>query len=51
MARRKLTITDQLKGIRAALASPKTPPQLKAGLRKRAECLRHQLNRRGEVYE
>jgi len=35
MAHRKLTIQEQLKGVRAALKSPRTPPQLKEGLRKR----------------
>jgi hypothetical protein len=39
MARRKLTLKQQLKGIRAALKSKRTPPQLRDGLRKRAEWL------------
>lgn len=39
MARSKLTLEQQLKGVRAALASPRTPPQLKPGLRRRAEVI------------
>jgi hypothetical protein len=39
MAHRKLTAEQQLKGVRAALRSPRTPPQLKGGLRKREEAL------------
>jgi hypothetical protein len=34
-----LSLHDQLKGVRAALHSDQTPPQLKAGLRKRAAQL------------
>lgn len=45
MARRKLTLVEQLKGVRAALSSPRTPPQLKAGLRRRAEVLRKEIGR------
>jgi hypothetical protein len=43
MARRRLTLTEQLKGIRAAIHSKKTPPQLREGLRKRAKWLRTEL--------
>lgn len=43
MERRKLSLKDQLKGVRAALKSPRTPPQLKQGLKRRAEELRKQL--------
>jgi hypothetical protein len=39
MVRHQLTVTQQLKGVRAAIRSKKTPPQLKAGLRKRADQL------------
>src|SRR5439155_24495662 len=39
MAHRKLTIEAQLKGVRAALRSPRTPPQLRKGLRKREQDL------------
>jgi len=39
MARRKLTLEDQLRGIRAALKSARTPRQLKPGLQKRREVL------------
>jgi hypothetical protein len=45
MARRKLTLRDQLKGIRAALRSKRTPPQLRGGLREREEWLAKQLIR------
>ena len=44
MARRKLSLAEQLKGVRAALRSPRTPSQLREGLRKRAEELRRKLN-------
>jgi hypothetical protein len=43
MARRRLTLAEQLKGIRAAIQSKKTPPQLRNGLRKRAKWLRTEL--------
>lgn len=46
MARRKLTLGEQLKGVRAALRSRRTPPQLKEGLRKRAEALERQIAER-----
>lgn len=43
MAHRKLTIEDQLKGVRAALRSPRTPAQLKEGLRRREQELSSRL--------
>jgi hypothetical protein len=43
MGRRKLTLADQLKGVRAAIRSRRTPPQLKEGLRNRRETLRKQI--------
>lgn len=43
MARRRLTLEEQLKGIRAALRSERTPPQLKKGLQDRAEWLGRQI--------
>jgi len=43
MARRKLTLREQFKGVKAALRSPRTPPQLKEGLRRRAEVLERQI--------
>jgi hypothetical protein len=46
MARRKLTLKDQLKGVRAALRSRRTPPQLKDGLRRRAKALENKLGMR-----
>lgn len=45
MAHRKLTLKEQLKGIKAALRSTKTPPQLKAALRRRANFLRDMFKR------
>lgn len=46
MARRKLTLREQLKGVKAALRSPRTPPQLKEGLRRRARALEREIARR-----
>jgi hypothetical protein len=43
MARRKLTLENQLRGVRAAISSTRTPPQLKRGLRDRAEWLRSRI--------
>lgn len=43
MARRKLSIEDQLKGVRAAVKSRRTPPQLREGLKRRAEELEKKL--------
>jgi hypothetical protein len=45
MARRKLTIEEQLKGVRAAIRSQRTPPQLKRGLEKRREHLERAIAR------
>ena len=45
MARRKLTLEDQLKGVKAALRSRRTPPQLRDGLRRRARHLEKTLGR------
>jgi hypothetical protein len=45
MARRTLTLEDQLRGIRAALKSTRTPPQLKPGLTKRKEFLEGRLEK------
>lgn len=43
MARYKLSLEQQLKGVRAAIRSKRTPPQLREGLRKRAESLKEQI--------
>lgn len=43
MAHRKLSFEEQLKGVRAAIRSKKTPPQLRQGLRQRAEWLKKQI--------
>lgn len=45
MVHRKLTLEEQLRGVRAAILSPKTPIQLKQGLRKRAKELTRRLGR------
>ncbi len=45
MARRRLTLEEQLKGIRAAISSKRTPPQLREGLRKRAKWLKAEIRR------
>jgi hypothetical protein len=50
MARRKLTLSEQLRGIRAALRSKRTPPQLKAGLQKRKEFLQKTIARRANPF-
>jgi len=39
MPRHILTIEEQIRGIRRAIASPRTPPQLKRALRARREAL------------
>jgi hypothetical protein len=46
MARRKLTLKEQLKGVRAALRSKRTPLQLREGLGKRAEWLSKMIQHR-----
>jgi hypothetical protein len=47
MARRKLSLEQQLKGVRAAIRSKRTPPQLREGLRRRAEFLSRQTGKTG----
>lgn len=48
MPRRKLTLEQQLKGVRAAMRSPRTPPQLRKGLQRRAEQLEKQITAQTE---
>jgi hypothetical protein len=48
MPRRKLTLEQQLKGVKAAMRSPRTPPQLRKGLQRRAEQLEKQINGQAE---
>jgi hypothetical protein len=48
MARRKLTLVEQLRGVRAALRSKRTPPQLRQGLKRRAEWLGRQVRERDQ---
>jgi hypothetical protein len=43
MARNKLSLADQLRGVKAALKSKKTPPQFRDGLRRRKAELQKQL--------
>ena len=43
--RARLSFQDQLKGVAAALRSDRTPPQLRAGLRKRAAQLEKVVKR------
>jgi len=45
MARRKLTLQEQLRGVKAALRSRRTPPQLKKGLQRRQAQLEKELAR------
>ena len=47
MAHRKLTLKEQLKGVKAALRSRRTPPQLKEGLRRRKAVLEKELGKPG----
>jgi hypothetical protein len=46
MAHRELTLKDQLKGVRAALKSRKTPKQFRAALERRAAQLQEKLQKR-----
>jgi len=46
MARRKLSISEQLVGVTKALKSPRTPPQLKPGLKNRKHELEKALGKR-----
>jgi len=43
MGRRRLNDKEMLKGVERALASKKTPPQLRPALSRRAETLRKKL--------
>lgn len=45
MARRKLSLDEQLSGVRAAIRSKRTPPQLREGLKQRAEWLKKQIGK------
>jgi hypothetical protein len=46
VARRKLSLQDQLRGVNAALKSKRTPPQLIEGLRRRAKELERLMRKR-----
>jgi len=46
MARHELSVEEQLEGVRAALRSRQTPPQLREGLRRREAQLQEQLRKR-----
>jgi hypothetical protein len=43
MARKKLSLEDQLRGVKAALKSKRTPPQFRDGLRRRKEELQKKI--------
>jgi hypothetical protein len=45
MGRRQLSEAEMLKGVERALASRRTPPQLRPALKRRAEDLRKRLRR------
>jgi hypothetical protein len=55
MARRVLTIEEQIRGLRRAIASPRTPLHLRKSLEKRREELarklefRHRTRKRGAM--
>lgn len=51
MAHGQLTLKQQLKGVTAALKSPRTPKQLRRGLEKRAKELRKQIKKKGGFWE
>jgi hypothetical protein len=46
MKRQKMSLEVQLKGVKAAIDSPRTPPQLKKALGRRAAALQKQLKRK-----
>lgn len=39
MARHRLTLAEQIKGLRKALKNPRTPQQFRAGMKKRLQKL------------
>jgi hypothetical protein len=45
MSRHVLTPAEQLRGIRAAIASPRTPLHLRSALRDHMEVLQNRINR------
>lgn len=45
MARHVLSLEEQLKGLRKAIASPRTPGQLRKALRERLSVLEQKFNR------
>lgn len=49
MARHKLTLAEQLAGIRAALASRRTPSRLKPSLRRRMADLERRVGKRADA--
>jgi len=44
MKRRKMSLEVQLKGVRKAIQSPRTPPHLKKSLRRRVDVLEKKLS-------
>jgi hypothetical protein len=51
MAHRKLTTQEMLKGVRAAIRSRRTPPQLKASLKRRAVELQEMIHAANRQFE
>ena len=54
MSRHVLTPDEQLRGIRAAIASPRTPPHLRNALKDRMEVLQNRVTekrRRREAFQ
>lgn len=51
MARRGLSLEQQLKGVRAALNSSRTPKHLKKGLKKREKELRKKIKKNGSLWD
>ncbi len=51
MARKmKIPVEKQIQGIKKALDNPRTPPHLKAGLRKRLEQLEKETGKSGHQF-
>jgi hypothetical protein len=51
VAHRRLSLEQQLKGVRAALNSRRTPKQLKKGLKKREKELRKRIKKNGTLWD
>jgi hypothetical protein len=51
MAHRRLSVEQQLKGVRAALNSRRTPKHLKRGLKKREKKLRKRIKKNDSLWD